>query len=100
MPSVLVCPDPTCQAPAEIIGQWTLDSTEGPAEHVRTRCAVGHVFTPRGGSLAVAVADAALRPVLKSLLAALLGAAANRASRPIRAVGRRAAGNPARVHCI
>jgi hypothetical protein len=47
MPSVLVCPDPTCQAPAEIIGQWTLDSTDGPVEHVKTRCAVGHVFTPR-----------------------------------------------------
>lgn len=100
MPSVLVCPDPTCQAPAEIIGQWTLDSTDGPVEHVKTRCAVGHVFTPRTGSLAATGADAALRPVLKSLLPAPLGAVANRASRPIGAVGRRAAGNPARVHCI
>jgi hypothetical protein len=84
MPSVLVCPDPTCQAPAESIGQWTLDSSGGPVEHVKTSYAVGHVFTPRAGSLAVAGVDAALRPVLKSLLPALLGAA----------------GNPARVHCI
>ena len=84
MPSVLVCPDPTCQAPAESIGQWTLDSSGGPVEHVKTSCAVGHVFTPRAGSLAVAGVDAALRPVLKSLLPALLGAA----------------GNPGRVHCI
>ena len=67
MPSALVCPDPTCQAPAEIIGQWALDSTDGPVEHVKTSCAVGHVFTPRTESLAAAGAGAALSPVLRSV---------------------------------
>jgi hypothetical protein len=100
MASALFCPDPTCQAPAEIIGQWTLDSTDGPVEHVKTCCAAGHVFTPRTESLAAAGADAALRPALKSLPPAPLGAAANRTSRPDGAVSRRAIGNPARVHCI
>lgn len=64
MPSVLVCPDPTCQTPAEIIGQWTFDSTDGPVEHVKTSCAAGHIFTPRTESLAAAGPGAALHPVL------------------------------------
>ena len=37
MTSVLICPDPTCQAPARIIDQWVFDSTDGPVEHVKTR---------------------------------------------------------------
>jgi hypothetical protein len=40
------CPDRDCGAPAEIIGHWTLLSTHGPVEQVRTRCEAGHVFTP------------------------------------------------------
>ena len=45
MAIVLICPDPTCQAPARIIDQWVFDSTDGPVVHVKTSCASGHVLT-------------------------------------------------------
>lgn len=40
------CPDPACGMPAEIVSRWTWSSPDGPLEHVRTRCVLGHVFTP------------------------------------------------------
>lgn len=46
MPDPIACPDPTCTAPAMIIDRWTWRSTDGPLEHVKTRCARGHWFTP------------------------------------------------------
>lgn len=46
------CPDSRCDAPAEIIAHWTLLSTDGPVGHVRTRCELGHVFTPTVDMLA------------------------------------------------
>jgi hypothetical protein len=46
VPDVIPCPDPACLAPAEILDRWTWPSTDGPVEHVRTRCRRGHVFTP------------------------------------------------------
>jgi hypothetical protein len=39
------CPDPECQAPAEVLDRFDLSSTDGPIEHIRTRCVLGHVFT-------------------------------------------------------
>jgi hypothetical protein len=39
------CPDPECQAPAEVLDQFDLASTDGPIEHIRTRCVIGHIFT-------------------------------------------------------
>jgi hypothetical protein len=42
----ILCPDRDCGAPADIIAHWTLLSTSGPVEQVRTRCEAGHVFTP------------------------------------------------------
>jgi hypothetical protein len=46
MPTMIVCPDPTCRAPARIVDRWTWESTSGPVEHVQTRCERGHWFTP------------------------------------------------------
>lgn len=52
MPDPIACPDPTCTAPAVIIDRWTWRSTNGPVEHVKTRCARGHFFTPTLDALA------------------------------------------------
>ena len=51
MPGTLPCPDPACTAPAQILDRWTWESTGGPVEHVKTRCARGHRFTPTVDSL-------------------------------------------------
>ena len=41
------CPD--CGLPAEVIGRATMPSTDGPIEHVKTRCITGHWYmTPVG----------------------------------------------------
>jgi len=40
------CPNPGCGLPARVLDQWTFDSTDGPVEHVKTRCRAGHVLTP------------------------------------------------------
>jgi len=40
----VTCPDPECQAPAEILDRFRLGSTGGPMEHVRTYCLRRHVF--------------------------------------------------------
>ena len=52
MPDPIACPDPTCPAAAMIIDRWTWRSTSGPVEHVKTRCARGHWFTPTLDALA------------------------------------------------
>jgi hypothetical protein len=52
---------PQCDLPAEITDRFSLASTDGPAEHVKTKCAAGHWFTPLAAdveALPVAVADA------------------------------------------
>ncbi len=45
MLDLIQCPDPTCRALAEVIDRFSLYSTDGPIEHVRTRCLRGHHFT-------------------------------------------------------
>jgi hypothetical protein len=35
---------PECGAPAEIIDRFVLSSSEGPVEHVKTRCVTGPWF--------------------------------------------------------
>ena len=41
------CPD--CGLPAEVIDRTVMPSTDGPVEHVKTRCITGHWFlTPVG----------------------------------------------------
>ncbi|HEY1274393.1 MAG TPA: hypothetical protein VGF25_05765 [Thermoleophilaceae bacterium] len=38
---------PECNLPARIIDRFSLGSTSGPVEHVKTSCPSGHWFTPR-----------------------------------------------------
>jgi hypothetical protein len=45
MSKTIVCPDPTCRAPARMVDRWTWASTAGPVEHVKTSCERGHWFT-------------------------------------------------------
>jgi hypothetical protein len=49
---IIACPEPSCSAPAEIVDRWVLESTDGPIEHVKTRCLALHIFTPRVETLA------------------------------------------------
>jgi hypothetical protein len=37
-------PCPECGRPAEVLYRTTLASTDGPVEHLKTRCAEGHWF--------------------------------------------------------
>jgi hypothetical protein len=46
MPDLVVCPNPDCDAPAEIVDRWTFPSTHGPVAHVKTVCSNGHSLTP------------------------------------------------------
>jgi len=41
---LLPCPEPTCEAPAEVTDRMTIGSTSGPVEHLRTLCVRGHRF--------------------------------------------------------
>jgi hypothetical protein len=49
---IIDCPELSCRQPAEIISRWVLESTDGPIEHVMTRCLARHVFTPHTEMLA------------------------------------------------
>jgi len=56
------CPD--CGRPAEVVDRFFLPSTDGPVEHVKTRCIMGPWFvTPasRNGHRAVIVAARGVR---------------------------------------
>jgi hypothetical protein len=58
MLSLTACPEPGCDAPAEIVDRCAVGSTDGPIEHVRIRCVRRHwFFLP-----VVTVAEAAGRP--------------------------------------
>ncbi len=37
--------------PAEVLERFTLPSTNGPVEHLKTVCAGGHVLTPLAGMM-------------------------------------------------
>ncbi len=43
----LACPEPGCTAPAVLLDRFWLPSTGGLVAHWKTRCARGHVRTPR-----------------------------------------------------
>jgi len=45
------CPHPACCALAEILDRFTLQSTDGPVEHVRVLCLNQHRFALPVGSL-------------------------------------------------
>jgi hypothetical protein len=36
---------PACEAPAEVVDRYVLESTDGPIEHATVVCAVRHRFT-------------------------------------------------------
>ena len=65
MSDVIACPDPTCRAPARIVDRWTLASSDGPVELVKTGCERGHWFTPLVESLDFrpAIIEASSMPV-------------------------------------
>ena len=42
--SLVECPNPDCQAPAEIVDRAVLQSCTGPVPHVRTVCPYRHFF--------------------------------------------------------
>jgi hypothetical protein len=44
MLDLTVCPEPRCSSPAQIVDRSALQSTDGPVEHVRTRCLNRHSF--------------------------------------------------------
>ncbi len=39
------CPDPHCQAPAEVVSRFELPSANGLIAYISTRCARRHVYT-------------------------------------------------------
>ncbi|HEX2372467.1 MAG TPA: hypothetical protein VHO93_00675 [Actinomycetota bacterium] len=51
-PELVACPEPGCEVPAGLVERFTLASTDGPVEHVRTWCLEGHGFTQRVDLLA------------------------------------------------
>jgi hypothetical protein len=40
---LVACPE--CDEPAHVLQRFTLQSTDGPLEHVKVRCRDGHWFT-------------------------------------------------------
>ena len=42
MTQIVACPEPGCDAAAEIVSRWVWPSTDGPVEHVKTNCLQGH----------------------------------------------------------
>jgi len=44
MVQLSACPEPTCNAPAEVTDRFTLESTDGPIEHCKTYCVRRHIF--------------------------------------------------------
>ncbi len=44
MPEKIPCPQ--CGAPAQITDRFRLNSTDGPVEHLKTRCVNNHWLTP------------------------------------------------------
>lgn len=41
---ITMCPERDCDGPAEVIDRRVLESTDGPTEHVRVVCLLGHRF--------------------------------------------------------
>lgn len=42
MPTVIACPD--CSVPAEVTERFSLQSTDGPVDHIALSCVAGHHF--------------------------------------------------------
>ena len=48
------CPEHGCALPAEVVDRHVLESTDGPVEHIRSACVVGHRFLMPVGMLPTA----------------------------------------------
>ena len=44
MLDLTICPEPTCEAIAEVADRFVLESTDGPLEMLRTHCLFRHIF--------------------------------------------------------
>jgi len=51
MSQIVACPEPGCDAAAEIVARWVWPSTDGPLEHTKTYCLLGHARTLLTASL-------------------------------------------------
>jgi hypothetical protein len=71
---------PECGAPAEVTDRCTLESTDGPIEHLRVDCARRHWFL-----LSTATLHRARQPVSRSAAAATRSSVAVSATRTCRA---------------
>jgi hypothetical protein len=49
MTSLTTCPE--CATPAEVLDRYALASTDGPLEHAKLLCVLGHVRTVLAGEL-------------------------------------------------
>ncbi len=67
---------PECGAPAEVTDRCTLESTDGPVEHVQVVCVRRHWFLP-----ATATLDRARQPASRSAAAATRSSVAVSATR-------------------
>ena len=76
------CPD--CGAPAEVTDRFVLESTDGPIEHVKVRCAAMHWFLMSTASMARHRTAAVPAPARGPTPAALRRRAARPRPRPAR----------------
>lgn len=60
------CPDPDCGQTADVVDTWVWSSTDGPVPHARTRCRLGHVFTPPSDWLTLSTPQVELTPFPRS----------------------------------
>jgi len=44
MLDLTICPEPTCEAIAEVVDRVVFESTDGPLEMLRTHCLFRHIF--------------------------------------------------------
>jgi hypothetical protein len=51
LPELIACPEPGCRVPAGVVDRFTLASTDGPVEHVRTWCLEDHTLTQRADAV-------------------------------------------------
>jgi hypothetical protein len=63
LPELVACPEPSCGVPAGVVDRFTLPSTDGPVEHVRTWCLEGHGLTQRTDALVAWPLVRASRPL-------------------------------------
>jgi hypothetical protein len=61
MTQIVACPEPGCDAAAEIVSRWVWPSTDGPVEHVKVYCLQGHARSLPTASLRTPAAARVIR---------------------------------------